>query len=197
MPPHDVEAEESLLGAMLLSNDAASVGIERCSAGRLLQAGPRAHLRGDPGPHGARRGDRRGDGDRRAQALRCARAGGGPVDLHLAAGQHAVDRQRPALRRDRRGARVAAQADRCGRGDRRHRLLGARGREGSGRRGRADGLQRGRAPDGRHDAAAARAAGGRPRPHRGARAAGVGDHRSGDGLPRAGPDLVRASSPPR
>ena len=33
VPPHDVEAEESLLGAMLLSNDAASVGIEKCSAG--------------------------------------------------------------------------------------------------------------------------------------------------------------------
>ena len=32
VPPHDLEAEESLLGAMLLSNDAASVGIERCSA---------------------------------------------------------------------------------------------------------------------------------------------------------------------
>ena len=32
MPPHDLEAEESLLGAMLLSNDAASVGIEKCSA---------------------------------------------------------------------------------------------------------------------------------------------------------------------
>jgi len=33
VPPHDLEAEQSLLGAMLLSNDAASVGIERCSAG--------------------------------------------------------------------------------------------------------------------------------------------------------------------
>ena len=33
VPPHDVEAEESLLGAMLLSNDAASVAIETCSAG--------------------------------------------------------------------------------------------------------------------------------------------------------------------
>src|SRR5271169_2575214 len=30
VPPHDLEAEESLLGAMLMSNDAASVGIERC-----------------------------------------------------------------------------------------------------------------------------------------------------------------------
>jgi len=33
VPPHDLEAEESLLGAMLLSFDAASVGIETCSAG--------------------------------------------------------------------------------------------------------------------------------------------------------------------
>src|SRR3984957_1850187 len=32
VPPNDVDAEESLLGAMLLSNDAASVGIEKCSA---------------------------------------------------------------------------------------------------------------------------------------------------------------------
>ncbi|HXZ62342.1 MAG TPA: DnaB-like helicase N-terminal domain-containing protein, partial [Acidimicrobiales bacterium] len=31
LPPHDLEAEESLLGAMLLSFDAASVGIETCS----------------------------------------------------------------------------------------------------------------------------------------------------------------------
>ena len=33
VPPHDLEAEQSLLGAMLLSNDAASVGIETCSSG--------------------------------------------------------------------------------------------------------------------------------------------------------------------
>ena len=33
MPPHDLEAEESLLGAMLLSYDAASAGIEMCSGG--------------------------------------------------------------------------------------------------------------------------------------------------------------------
>src|SRR5271155_4149007 len=32
VPPHNLEAEESLLGAMLLSNDAASVGIEKCSS---------------------------------------------------------------------------------------------------------------------------------------------------------------------
>lgn len=33
IPPHDLEAEESLLGAMLLSNDAASAAIELCTAG--------------------------------------------------------------------------------------------------------------------------------------------------------------------
>jgi replicative DNA helicase len=33
VPPHDLEAEESLLGAMLLSNDAASAAVEICSAG--------------------------------------------------------------------------------------------------------------------------------------------------------------------
>jgi replicative DNA helicase len=33
IPPHNLEAEESLLGAMLLSNDAASVAIEICNAG--------------------------------------------------------------------------------------------------------------------------------------------------------------------
>ena len=57
---------------------------------------------------------------------------------------------------------------RCGRRDRRHRLLGPRGREGGGRRGRADGLQRRRAADGRHHAAAARAARAGPGPDRGA-----------------------------
>ena len=33
IPPHNLEAEESLLGAMLLSSDAASAAIEICSAG--------------------------------------------------------------------------------------------------------------------------------------------------------------------
>ena len=45
---------------------------------RLLQAGARAHLRGHPGPHGAGRGHRRRDRDRRAQALRGDGAGGDP-----------------------------------------------------------------------------------------------------------------------
>ena len=40
VPPHDIEAEESLLGAMLLSNDAASLGIELCSRGDFYKPAP-------------------------------------------------------------------------------------------------------------------------------------------------------------
>ena len=47
--------------------------------GRLLQAGARAHLRRHPGAHGAGRGHRRGDGDRRAEALGRARGGRRPA----------------------------------------------------------------------------------------------------------------------
>ncbi len=159
--------------------------------GRLLQAGARAHLRCDPGPHGAGRGHRRGDRDRRAEALGCARAGRRPLHLHLAAGQHAVDRQRAALRRDRRGARTAAQAHRRGGRDRRHRLLGPRGRQGGRRRGGTAGLRRGRAAHGRHHGAAARAAREGAGPDRGAGPARIADHRRGHGLPRAGPDPAR------
>ena len=158
---------------------------------RLLQAGARAHLRCHPGPHGAGRGHRRGDRDRRAQALRGARAGRRPVDLHLPAGQHALDRQRAPLRRDRRGARAAAPAHRGGRGDRGHRLLGARGRQGGRRRGGAAGVRRGRAPDGRHHGAAARAAGQGAGPDRGAGPARLAHHGRRHRLPRAGPDPAR------
>ena len=37
VPPHNLEAEESLLGAMLLSNDAASIGMEICTAADLYK----------------------------------------------------------------------------------------------------------------------------------------------------------------
>ena len=191
VPPHDVEAEESLLGAMLLSNDAASVGIEKCSAadfykpahGHIFGAIQALMERGE-----AIDAVTVTDELKRSGVLEAV---GDPLHLHFAAGQHAVDRQRTPLRRDRRGARAAAQAHRRGRGHRRHRLLGARGRQGGGRRGGADGLQRRRAPHGRHHAAAARAAGRGAGPHRGAGPARLGDHRRGDRLPRAGQDPAR------
>ena len=49
VPPHNLEAEESLLGAMLLSRDAITAAVEaHVETQRLLQAGARPHLRGDP-----------------------------------------------------------------------------------------------------------------------------------------------------
>ena len=188
VPPHDVEAEESLLGAMLLSNDAASVGIEKCSSADFYKPA-HGHIFG-----AIQALMERGEAidavtvTDELQALPACSKRWGTVDLHLAAGQHAVDRQRPALRRDRRGARAAAQAHRRRRRHRRHRLLGARGRQGGRGRGGADGVQRRRPPHGRHHAPAARAAGRGAGPHRGAGEARFGHHRRGHRLPRAGQD---------
>ena len=46
VPPHNLDAEESLLGAMLLSRDAIAVGHRVLHQRGLLQAGPRPRLRG-------------------------------------------------------------------------------------------------------------------------------------------------------
>jgi replicative DNA helicase len=56
VPPHDLDAEESLLGAMLLSGDAISVALEKCSAedfyrpahGNIFAAISRLYERGEP-----------------------------------------------------------------------------------------------------------------------------------------------------
>ena len=47
MPPQDDDAEQSVLGAMLLSKDAIADVIERARGRRLLPAGPRDDLRRD------------------------------------------------------------------------------------------------------------------------------------------------------
>ena len=54
VPPHNLEAEESLLGAMLLSSDAIASAIETLHGRGLLQAGPRPHLRGHHAPSSSR-----------------------------------------------------------------------------------------------------------------------------------------------
>ena len=75
-----------------------SAAIEICGAGRLLQAGPRAHLRRHRGPLRAGRAGRRGHGRRRAAPVRPARGRRRPGHAGLPAGQHPVDRQRRPLR---------------------------------------------------------------------------------------------------
>ncbi len=49
-PPQDLAAEQSVLGGMMLSKDAIADVVEHLRGGRLLQAGSRARLRGDPRP---------------------------------------------------------------------------------------------------------------------------------------------------
>ncbi len=56
VPPHNLEAEESLLGAMLLSRDAIAIALERCSAadfykpshGQIFEAITSLYASGDP-----------------------------------------------------------------------------------------------------------------------------------------------------
>ena len=89
VPPHDLEAEESLLGAMLLSHDAASVGIEKCGADDFYKpahghifAAIRALLERGEAIDAVTVTDE-------LQPLGGPRAGRRPVHLHLAADQHA------------------------------------------------------------------------------------------------------------
>ncbi len=81
VPPHDIQAEESLLGAMLLSRDAVASASESGDVGLVLQARPRPHLRRDEHADGPWRARRPGDRRRRAAPRRPARPLGGPSVL--------------------------------------------------------------------------------------------------------------------
>ena len=194
VPPHNLQAEESLLGAMLLSRDAIAAAVEICAAddfykpahGHVFEAVCSLYGQGEPADPVTV-----ADELRRADLLDAI---GGTADPDLAAGQHAGDRQRRPLRPDRRGARPAAPADRRGRRDRRAGLRRARRRRGGRRPGRVDGLRGGRAPGDRHPQAAARPAVGEPRPPRGAVRPGRVHHRRPDRLPRPRRAAVRPAA---
>ena len=68
VPPHSIEAEESVLGAMLLSESSISDVLEKIRRGRLLQAGPPPDLRRCRVAVRPRRGDRLGHRRRGAPA---------------------------------------------------------------------------------------------------------------------------------
>ena len=158
----------------------------------LLQAGPRAHLRGDHRPLRAGRADRRGHGARRADPIGPHRIGWGPGRPRLAPGQHAVDRECGALRPHRRGARPAPPHDRSGRRNRRHRLQRPRGRGGRGRRDGSEGLQRRPTTHYREHQVPPRRAVAEPRPDRGAVARARRGHRRRHRLHRPGRHPGRA-----
>ena len=112
VPPHNIEAEESLLGAMLLSKDAIASAVEtvqpedfyKPAHGHLFEAISTLYGAGRAGRPGHRgRGAAPGRPARRPR-----RQAGHPADP----GRHPGGRQRRPLRPDRRGARPAAPPDR-------------------------------------------------------------------------------------
>ena len=138
-PPQDNDAEQSVLGSMLLSKDAIADVIESVARRRLLPPGPRDDLRRDRRPLRPRRAGR--PDHRVGRAAPSRRAGPGrrrAVPPH-AVGERPDRRQRRLLRRDR-----AREGDPAPAGRRRHqdRADGVR-RRGRGRRDRRPGPGRG------------------------------------------------------
>ena len=124
-PPHDLLAEQSALGGMLLSKDAVADVVEVDPRHRLLHPQARDHLRRDPVALLARRADRRhhrhrrADQDRRALAGRRRRV---PAHPHQ---PRAHRRERRLLRQHRRREGAAAPP---GRGGHPHHADGLQGR---------------------------------------------------------------------
>ena len=122
IPPHNLEAEESLLGAMLLSRDAIAAGVERCTAedfykpahSHVFDAVVSLYAKGEPA-----------DPVTVADELR--RTGmldsvGDPSSLISLQAEHAFDRERHALCTDRRRTRASSASGLCVGRDRRARI---------------------------------------------------------------------------
>ena len=199
VPPHNLEAEESLLGAMLLSGDAIAAAVDvvsrddfyRPAHGHIFDAITSLYGAGEPV-----------DPVTVAEELRRADlldAIGGPARARRPPGADAGDLERGALRAHRRRARAAAPAHRRRRRDRRARLQPARRRHQGRRPRRGDGVRRRPAPGHRHDRACQRPARRQPQPARGALRARRVDHRPRHRLQRprraaVGPAAVARSS---
>ena len=111
-PPQNLEAEQSVLGAVLLSDTALPALIidERLQAGGLLPREPRADLHRDARPPRRGRAGGRAHARRAPQAGRPARRGRRPRDGRPAGGLGPRGRQRPPVRADRPRERDAAAA---------------------------------------------------------------------------------------
>ena len=141
VPPHNLQAEESVLGALLLSREAIGVVSEQgLNPADFYRPGPSAHLRRDPRPVLERRPGRHGHRRRRAAPGRAARRGRWLGGDARAAERDACHLERQPLRQDRPGHGDAAPADLCRGRHRRARLQRARRRHQGPRRGRDQGV---------------------------------------------------------
>ena len=186
VPPHNLEAEESLLGAMMLSRDAITAATEVARRRRrLLQARARAHLRRDRLALRPGRAGRPGHRRRRAAPRRPPRPARRPPGAAAPPGADAGVGERGPLREHRQRARAAAAAHRGRRRDLRDGLRRLRRRRA--RRSTAPSRWSSRSPSGRVDRLddrRLRRAAGRARPARGALRQPGRDHRCRDRLPR-------------
>ena len=198
VPPHNLQAEESVLGAVLLSRDAiGAVSEQGLPRRRLLQARPPAHLRRRPRPVRHGRAGRHRHRRRRAAAGRAARAGRRHRGAARPAERHAGDLQRRPLRPHRAGHGAAAAPDPRRRRHRRDGLRRARRRHQGRRRGRVEGVQGRRGAGHRLHPAAQRVDQGGDGPPRGDVRPGRHHHRHGDRATTTSTSCCRACSPRR
>ena len=142
LPPQSLEAEQSVLGAILIDRDAVIEVAEFLRPEDFYRQANGADLRGDPRPVRAARADRHRHGRRGARAARGAR-GDRRARLPVEPVERDADRRpRRPVRADRRAQGGPAEPDRRRRPDRRHRLRGS-GRDPGGDRPRRGGAVRG------------------------------------------------------
>ena len=194
VPPHNLDAERALLGALLLSRDAvAARGRGHPRRRCLLPPGPRPHLRGHQRPDRTRRRGRPHHRGRRAAPSRHARQRRGHRRPGRPPGRRSGHGQRRPLRPHRARPRPAAGA-----------YIGAAGSISESAYGVPEDVRKAvdeaeslvfdiaRHEGEGHHRAPHRPAGRHPHPHRGAPRPGVGDHRHPHRLPRPRPDDRRA-----
>ena len=142
VPPHSAEAEQAVLGGLLLDNSSWDSIADRLQRRGLLPPRPPAHLRRDRRALGAQRAERCGDAGRVPVRQRSRGGDGRPRLPGRPGARHADGGERPGLRRHRPRALGAAPVDPRQRRDRRHRLRQRRAHgHRAGRRGGAPGLR--------------------------------------------------------
>ena len=189
--PHNLEAERSVLGAILVHNDAFNSAIAGHHAGGLLPRRAPPHLRQDGRAQRAQPGDRLRHAEGRTVARRRARRRRRPGLHRLAGRRRAARDQHRVLRAHRQGEGDAPQPDLRREQDRHQRLRGGPGSGPDPRRGRErDLLGRRRSAQGRLRADARSGQGELPEDRAAVRAEAA-DHRRADRLRRSRRDDAR------
>ena len=192
--PHNLEAERSVLGAILLHNDAFNLAAEVIDAERFLPRRPPPHLRQDGQAVGARRRDRSRHAEGGAGALERARRSRRAGLHHRAGGRRAAIHQRRALRAHHQGESDPQAPDLLGQQDPRDGVRRRGGGRPDPRSGRARDLRDCRRQGARRLRVAARPGPGQPRHDREAPFAQGAHHRRADRLHRPGRDDVRPAA---